>query len=87
MKDQIRPALTLLLILTVLTGLVYPFTVTGLAQLLFPHEANGSLIVRDGKIIGSELIGQYFDAPSIFGDGLLRPPRFPTMPPHPPARS
>lgn len=66
MKDQIRPALMLLLILTVLTGLVYPFAVTGLAQLLFPHEANGSLIVRDGKIIGSELIGQYFDAPKYF---------------------
>jgi K+-transporting ATPase ATPase C chain len=66
MKDQIRPALTMLLLLTVLTGLVYPLAVTGLAQLLFPNQANGSLIVRDGKVIGSRLIGQYFDKPGYF---------------------
>ncbi|GKS63597.1 potassium-transporting ATPase KdpC subunit [Nitrospira sp.] len=66
MKDQIRPALTMLLILTVLTGLVYPLTVTGLAQLFFPDQANGSLIVREGKVIGSKLIGQYFDKPEYF---------------------
>jgi K+-transporting ATPase ATPase C chain len=66
MREQLKPALITFLILTVLTGLVYPLTVTGLAQLLFPHQANGSLIVRDGKIIGSELIGQYFDEPRYF---------------------
>lgn len=66
MKEHIRPALTMLAILTLLTGLVYPLAVTGLAQLFFPHQANGSLIVRDGKVIGSELIGQYFDEPQYF---------------------
>jgi potassium-transporting ATPase KdpC subunit len=66
MKEQIRPALMMLAILTILTGLVYPLAVTGLAQLLFPEQANGSLIVRDGKVIGSRLIGQYFDKPEYF---------------------
>jgi potassium-transporting ATPase KdpC subunit len=66
MKDHIRPALTMLLLLTVLTGLVYPLAVTGLAQLVFPNQANGSLIVREGKMIGSKLIGQYFDRPEYF---------------------
>lgn len=66
MKQQLKPALGIFFVLTVLTGLVYPLTVTGLARLLFPHQANGSLIVRDGKVIGSELIGQYFDAPRYF---------------------
>jgi K+-transporting ATPase ATPase C chain len=66
MKEQIRPAIMSLLVLTVLTGLIYPLVVTGLAQALFPHQANGSLIVRDGKVIGSELIGQHFDQPKYF---------------------
>jgi K+-transporting ATPase ATPase C chain len=66
MKQQIRPALTMLLILTVLTGLVYPLAVTGLAQLFFPDQANGSLIIHNGKVIGSKLIGQYFDRPEYF---------------------
>jgi K+-transporting ATPase ATPase C chain len=66
MKEQIRPALTMLLILTLLTGVVYPLAITGLAQLFFPDQANGSLIVRDGKVIGSKLIGQYFDKPEYF---------------------
>jgi potassium-transporting ATPase KdpC subunit len=66
MKDQIRPALTMLLLLTVLTGLVYPLSVTGLAQVFFPDQANGSLIVREGKVIGSKLIGQHFDRPEYF---------------------
>src|SRR5690242_12761017 len=66
MKEEIRPALTMLLILTVLTGLIYPLSVTGLAQLFFPEQANGSLIVHNGKVIGSKLIGQYFDKPEYF---------------------
>ena len=66
MKDQVRPALTMLAIMTVLTGLVYPFVVTAVAQLFFPHQASGSLIIRNGHIIGSELIGQYFDDPKYF---------------------
>ncbi len=66
MKDQVRPALTMLLLLTVLTGLFYPLAVTGLAQLFFPVQANGSMIVREGKVMGSKLIGQYFDKPNYF---------------------
>ena len=66
MKEHLRPALSMLLVLTLLTGVVYPLTVTGLAQVVFSQQANGSLIVRDGKVIGSELIGQYFDDPKYF---------------------
>jgi len=66
MRHQLRPALMMLLILTVLTGIMYPLAVTGLAQLLFPTQANGSLLTRDGKVIGSELIGQYFGEPKYF---------------------
>jgi K+-transporting ATPase ATPase C chain len=65
-KEQLKPALMIFLVLTVLTGLVYPSIVTGLAQLLFHHQANGSMIVREGKTLGSELIGQYFDTPAYF---------------------
>src|SRR5689334_3412415 len=65
-KTQIVPALLLTVVLTVLLGLVYPLVVTGLAQLLFPHQANGSLIVRGGKTVGSRLIGQPFSGPGYF---------------------
>jgi potassium-transporting ATPase KdpC subunit len=65
-KEQLRPALMTLLILTLITGLLYPLTVTGLAQLLFPYQANGSLIVKDGRVVGSSLIGQPFDDPKYF---------------------
>ena len=66
MKTLLRPALTLLVLLALITGIAYPLAATGLAQLLFPHAANGSLIVRDGKAIGSELIGQPFSDPKYF---------------------
>lgn len=62
----VRPALALLILLTVLTGLVYPLAVTGLAQLMFPRQANGSLLERDGKPVGSALIGQQFTEPKYF---------------------
>lgn len=58
MLRQIRPAIVLLVLMTVLTGLVYPLAVTGVAGILFPKQAGGSLIVKDDKVIGSELIGQ-----------------------------
>lgn len=63
---QIRPAIVLLLSFTVITGLIYPVFITGLAQLFFPSQANGSLIIKDGKVIGSRLIGQEFDRPEYF---------------------
>jgi len=66
MKNILRPALVLLLVLTFLTGIVYPLLVTGLAQTLFPFQSHGSLIVRDGKAIGSNLIGQSFTDPAHF---------------------
>ena len=66
MKQIWIPAFGLTLVLTVLTGLIYPLAVTGLAQLLFPHQANGSLIAANGKIVGSALIGQKFTKPEYF---------------------
>src|SRR5438093_7431568 len=66
MRAHIRPALVLLAVLTVLTGVVYPLVVTGIAQAVFPGQANGSLIVKDGKPVGSALIGQPFDDPKYF---------------------
>src|SRR5208283_6033067 len=63
---QVLPALRMLVILSVLTGVVYPLVITGIAQLAFPHTANGSLIGPDGKTVGSELIGQPFDDPKYF---------------------
>ncbi|MBL8480838.1 MAG: potassium-transporting ATPase subunit C, partial [Rhodocyclaceae bacterium] len=66
MRNLLRPALCLFVALSLITGLAYPLAVSGLAQLLFPHQAAGSLIVLDGRLTGSELIGQNFTDPGHF---------------------
>lgn len=66
MLRQMRPALLMLVALTVITGFAYPLLVTGLSQVFFPGKANGSLIQKDGKTVGSALIGQTFDDPRYF---------------------
>jgi len=66
LKHQLRPAIVLTLLFCVITGLVYPGVVTALAQLLFPHQANGSLISANAHVVGSELIGQPFARPEYF---------------------
>lgn len=66
LRSALRPALVLLGLFTLLTGLAYPLLVTGVAQGLFPHQANGSLIEREGRVVGSELIGQGFASPRHF---------------------
>ena len=77
MVSQLRPAFIMLLVLTIFTGLIYPLTVTGIAQVAFPHQANGSLITINGKIYGSELIGQQFDDPKYFWGRLSATGAFP----------
>jgi len=66
MRAQLLPAVMLTVVLTVFLGLCYPLAITGIAQVLFPHQANGSLIVDHGKVVGSALIGQPFSDPSHF---------------------
>jgi potassium-transporting ATPase KdpC subunit len=66
MRSLIRPAIVLFLILTLITGIAYPLVVTGIARAVFPAEAAGSLVLKDGKAIGSHLIGQSFSAPKYF---------------------
>ncbi|MEP7358428.1 MAG: potassium-transporting ATPase subunit KdpC [Anaerolineales bacterium] len=77
MSSQFRPAIVSLLILTVITGIIYPLAVTGIAQLVFPSQANGSLIFKDGQAVGSELIGQSFSSPDYFWGRLSATGTFP----------
>jgi len=77
MMKIIRPALVSLIVFTILTGIIYPLAVTGLAQLIFPDQANGSIMVKDGKPVGSALIGQPFDDPKYFWGRLSATAPFP----------
>jgi len=77
MWSFLRPGLVLFSVLTVLTGLLYPALVTGIGQRLFPQQAAGSLIVKEGKIVGSELIGQHFNAPRYFWGRLSATASYP----------
>jgi K+-transporting ATPase ATPase C chain len=66
MRSEILPAFRITLVLTILTGLLYPAVVTGIAQVVFPSQAHGSLVTKDGKVVGSALIGQNFSKPEYF---------------------
>jgi K+-transporting ATPase ATPase C chain len=66
MREHMRPALTMVVLWTLIAGLGYPLAMTGVSQVAFPRQANGSLLVRDGRVVGSELIGQPFQGPGYF---------------------
>jgi K+-transporting ATPase ATPase C chain len=66
LRNQLRPAIVVTVVLCLITGAIYPAVVTGLAQILFPHQANGSLVTANGRVVGSALIGQAFTRPEYF---------------------
>ena len=66
MKTLIRPAISVFVVLSAITGLIYPVVTTGIGKVMFPQQASGSLIVQDNKIVGSSLIGQQFSSPAYF---------------------
>jgi K+-transporting ATPase ATPase C chain len=76
--SQLRPALVCIAALTIITGLAYPLAITGAGSVLFPRQAHGSLIVRQGKVVGSELIGQYTEDPGLFWGRLSATGDYPT---------
>jgi K+-transporting ATPase KdpC subunit len=77
LRSQLRPAILILILFTAITGFIYPLAVTGIAQLVFPNQANGSLIAQNGKVTGSSLIGQSFDDPKYFWGRLSATGGFP----------
>jgi K+-transporting ATPase KdpC subunit len=77
MLEQLKPAIVLLVLLSVLLGILYPLAVTGIAQVVFPSQANGSLLLEQGRVVGSQLIGQPFDAPQYFWGRLSATSPFP----------
>lgn len=78
LKEQLRPAVVLVLLMTIILGIIYPLTVTGIAQMTFPWQASGSLMTNEaGQVVGSALIGQPFSEPEYFWGRLSATPAFP----------